>query len=98
MIWIKVYTTQGEVVLAACDEDILGKIFEEGELQLPVLESFYGGEKVTHELFVKQLKTATIVNLTGREVISIASKMGMINEDCIIEIGGVPHAQIAKMI
>jgi hypothetical protein len=98
MIWIKVYTTQGEIILAACDEDLLGKKFEEGELQLIVSESFYGGERVTQELFMRQLKTATIANLVGSKVVNIASELGMINEDCVLEIDGVPHAQIAKMI
>ncbi len=98
MIWIKVYTTQGEILLAACDEDLLGKKFEEGELQLIVSESFYGGERVTQELFMSQLKNATIANLVGRKVVNIASELGMINEDCVLEIDGVPHAQIAKML
>ncbi len=98
MIWIKIYTTQGEIILAACDEDLLGKTFEEGELQLIVSESFYGGERVTQELFMSQLRNATIANLVGRKVVNIASELGMINEDCVLEIDGVPHAQIAKML
>lgn len=98
MIWIKVYTAQGEVLLAACDDNLLGRTFEEGELQLVVSESFYGGKKVTHELFMEQLRMATIVNLVGQEVVRIASEMGMVNEECVLEIDGVPHAQIAKMI
>jgi hypothetical protein len=98
MIWIKVYTTQGEILLAACDDNLLGKTFEEGELQLVVSESFYGGERVSDELFINQLRMATIINLVGREVVKIASEMGMINEECVLEIKGVPHAQIAKMV
>ncbi|UCE36894.1 MAG: DUF424 family protein [Thermoplasmata archaeon] len=98
MIWIKVYTTQGETLLAACDDEVLGKTFEEGELQLEVSKSFYGGEKVSCELFEEQLTVATIVNLVGKKVIEIAVGLGMVNENCIIEIDGVPHAQIAKMI
>ena len=98
MIWIKVYKTQGEVLLAACDDGLLGRTFEEGELQLIVSESFYGGEKISHDHFINQLKMATIANLVGREVVGIASEMGMINEDSVLEISGVPHAQIAKMI
>ena len=98
MIWIKKYATQKEVLLAACDDDLLGKTFEEGELQLFISESFYGGERVSQEDFEKQLETATVVNLVGKRVIGIASKLGMIAEDGIIVIDNVPHAQIAKMI
>jgi hypothetical protein len=84
MIWIKVYTTQGEILLAACDEKVLGKTFEEGELQI--------------EDFKKHLKVATIANLVGMEVIKIALELGMVSEESVIEIQGVPHAQIARMI
>lgn len=98
MIWIKVYATRGEIVLAACDEDLLGKTFEDGELQIEVSESFYGGEMIKEEQFIESIKQATIVNLVGENVIKMASEMGMIDENCIITIDGVPHAQIARMI
>jgi len=98
MIWIKVYNTQGEVLLAACDDGLLGKKFEEGELQLEVSESFYGGERVTNDTFVDRLKAATIVNIVGREAVEIAAALGMVDRECLLEISGVPHAQIAKLI
>jgi hypothetical protein len=98
MIWIKEYTTQGEILLAACDDDILGKTFCEGELQIVVSEKFYGGEKVTKENFSSLLKNATIANLVGARVIKIALSLDLINEEGIIKIQGVPHAQIAKLI
>ena len=98
MIWIKEYLTQGDILLAACDEDIMGETFCEGDLQLMVSESFYGGDKVSKEDFIVQLKNATIVNLVGKDVISIALSLELISEDGIIEIAGVPHAQIARLV
>ncbi len=98
MIWIKVYTTQKEILLAACDDEVLGKTFEEGELQIVVSNSFYGGEKVSEEDFMVHLRTATIANLVGMGVVKIALELGMVHEDGIITIAGVPHAQVAKMI
>ena len=98
MIWIKEYSTQGEILLAACDEDILGKTFSEGELELVISESFYGGEKVDADGLCLLLKKATIANLVGKKVIEIALKLCLISEECIIKIDGVPHAQIARLI
>jgi hypothetical protein len=98
MIWIKIYTTADEILLAACDDDVLGETFEEGELQLAVSKSFYGGKKVTKEAFIGELGNATIANLVGKEVCKVALELGMIHESGIIEIAGVPHAQIAKLI
>jgi hypothetical protein len=98
MIWVKEYLTQGEILLAACDDDIIGKTFCEGELQLVVSESFYGGEKISKENFILQIKKATIINLVGQAVIKVALDLGLIGKEGIIEIDGIPHAQIAKMI
>ena len=42
MIWIKKH---GEV-LAACDENIIGKRFSDGELELHLNEKFYKGKLV----------------------------------------------------
>jgi hypothetical protein len=63
-----------------------------------VSESFYGGEKISQENFISQIKRATIINLVGEAVIKIALYLGLISNDVIIEIDGIPHAQIAKMI
>jgi hypothetical protein len=97
MIWIKVYETQGEVLLAACDDDILGKTFEEGELQLSVSEKFFGGERVSRRIFKNRLREATIANLIGKNVVDIALDMGMVNSECILEVQGIPHAQVARI-
>lgn len=98
MIWIKVYNTKEETLLAACDDGLLGETYYEGELQLSVSKSFYGGKKVSTEIFIQELKNATIANLVGKEVIKIALKLDMIDETGIIRIANVPHAQIAKLI
>ena len=98
MIWIKVYNTQGEVLLAACDDELLGRRFEEGELQLEVSESFYGGESVSKETYIEKLKTATIANIVGKKTVNIAVELGMVHENCLLEIAGVPHALIARMM
>ena len=48
----KIYHQQGEVLLAACDEDILGESFEEGDLQLKVHSSFYDGFKIDENVYL----------------------------------------------
>lgn len=93
----KIYHQQGEVLLAACDEDILGESFEEGELQLQVHTSFYDGFKVDENGLIKYLESSTIANLVGEHVIQCALKAGLITNDCIIRIQGIPHAQILKL-
>ena len=96
-IAIKIYNHNGEVMLAACDEGLLDKKFEEGELQLQVYSSFYDGNRVDEDGLIIQLRNSTIANLVGEHVVNCALEAGLITEDCIIRIQGVPHVQIFRM-
>ncbi len=98
MISIKIYRQGSDVLLAACDENLIGKTFEEGKFQIEVKKDFYGGERVTPEILKKLLKDATIANLVGDETIRHAIELGLIDPECIIKIKGIPHAQMVKML
>jgi hypothetical protein len=98
MIYIKVYRVQGEVLLAACDEELIGKTFREGELKLEVKERFYKGELVEEEKLKELLDEATIANLTGERCVSKAIELGYVDPERVLRIQGVPHAQMAKLL
>ncbi|MDK2869120.1 MAG: uncharacterized protein PWP39_355 [Pyrococcus sp.] len=97
-MYVKVYRIQGEVLVAACDEELLGKTFREGELKLEVKERFYKGELMDVEELGRLLEEATIANLTGEKVVKKAIELGYIDENRVLRIQGVPHAQMAKML
>jgi len=97
-IAIKIYNHGGEILLAACDEGLLGKTFEEGDLQLQVHTSFYDGNRVDEKGLLNQLGISTIANLVGDQVVKCALKAGLISKENIIRIQGIPHAQIYKFI
>ena len=44
-MYTKIHNSRGRTVVAVCDEDLLGKTFEEGKLFLKVSKEFYGGER-----------------------------------------------------
>ncbi len=95
-ILVKVYTRGPEVLVAACDERLLGKTLREGELRLHV-SSFYEGERVTPDEFVSRLRLATIGNFVGRETVEAARRAGFVGEDGVLWIEGEPHAQMVVM-
>ena len=97
MIYVKIYRTQGEVLLAACDEELLGKTFREGELKLEVKERFYKGDLVEEDALEHLLEEATIANLTGERCVSKAIELGYVDENRVLYIEGVPHAQMARL-
>ncbi|HEX54705.1 MAG: DUF424 domain-containing protein [Candidatus Altiarchaeales archaeon] len=96
-IYVKIYNYQGEIILAACDEEILGKSFFEGELKLEVSEGFYKGNLVDIDELDNLLENATIANLSGNNVVERAAELGFIDVDNILEIDGIKHAQMVVM-
>lgn len=89
---VKIYQTGSEVLIAACDADLIGKTLRDGELRL-VVGSFYNGDVMDEDRFLSHLRLATMGNLVGSETIRIAKEAGFVQDDGVILIAGVPHAQ-----
>lgn len=98
MIYVKTYKEQEEFVVAACDEEILGGSFFEGELKLDVKEDFYMGELMDIDKIGELLSMATIANLSGNKVVDKAIELGFIDEENVLSIGGIKHAQMVVML
>ncbi len=96
-MFVRIHTHGNERILAACDESVMGMTFEGNGARITVSESFYKGEAVSEEAFIERMKSVTIMNLVGEEVISIAMSEGHVSPDCVMEIGGVKHAQVVIM-
>ncbi len=84
------------MLLAVCDADILGKTFTRGEIVFHVHEKFYKGNLVSQKEALNLVQQSTIVNMVGKEIVKKAIKKGLVHPDAVLEIGGVPHAQLLK--
>lgn len=93
---MRVYHRARETLVAACDDDLIGRTLREGRLRLQVSE-FYAGDAVTVERLVQHLGLATIGNLVGRETVEAAIDAGYVEESGILWIDGVPHAQFVTV-
>jgi len=95
-IRMKVYHRGRETLVAAADEDLLGKTFRERGLKIEV-SGFYAGDPVTEDQLLAHLRLATIGNFVGKETIEAATRGGFVSEDGVLWIDGVPHAQFCVM-
>ncbi len=96
MFWAKTYRVKEEIVVAICDEDLLEKTLDFNDVKFHVSKKFYGGELIYEEKALKLLENATIGNLIGEKIISLALKKKYIAKENIILINGVPHAQFIQ--
>lgn len=97
MITLRVFRQRGEVLLAACDKELVGRIMREGDLKLEVCPAFYEGEDADEEMLLNRLRNASIANLVGERTVGIAIKHELVDEGCVVRIEGVPHVQLVRM-
>lgn len=96
-ISIKVHKRGAEILVAACDVDLVGKHLKDGHFSVYLSPEFYGGEVVSDEVFLSYMRMATIANLFGKHTVGLAIKSGCISKANVLKIAGVPHAQMVVM-
>jgi hypothetical protein len=84
------------VLLAVCDCDLLGKTLRQGKIVFHVKDEFYNGGKVGVDEAVSMIANSTIVNMVGKNCVGKAIERGYVHPDAVLNIEGVPHAQIVK--
>ncbi len=97
MFWCKIFQTKYDVVIAVCDEELIDKSINHGNMKVKVSKNFYGGKLVDEAVVLSFMKKATIGNLIGKNIIELANKNGFISKKNVILIDGVPHAQFVKI-
>jgi hypothetical protein len=87
----------GNVLLAICDCEILGRTLNDGKITFHVKEEFYKGAKVSIDEAVDMIENSNIVNMVGKNIVQKAIEKGYVHPEAVLNIEGVPHAQIVKL-
>src|SRR3989338_7568396 len=92
---IKIHRSYRNVV-AICDNNLIGKKFEDGKKQLDVRESFYKGQEVELDelkrIMILQIKEDCTFNIIGKESIRTAIETGIISEEQVRKVANIPFA------
>ncbi len=89
--------TDEGLLVAVCDDDVLGETFEEDGVSLTVTEEFYGGESVDEATVVDSLARASVANLVGTDAVELAIREGFVDEANVLDIETTRHAQLLRM-
>jgi hypothetical protein len=96
-VYAKLSKCGEHVLLAACDEELLGQILRDGKIVFKVGEEFYKGPKIPVEEAMELVEESTVVNMVGPNIVNRAIEKGLVHPAAVLEICGVPHAQIVKL-
>ena len=94
-VLVKIHQAYREIV-AVCDPELVGKKFEEDNMQIDVTEEFFKGEEMSESKVLKVLQEKAnddaSFNIVGKNSVEIAAKAGIIDKDRCLIIQKVPVA------
>jgi hypothetical protein len=94
---VKVSNYQKNSTLNICDAELLGKKIIQDELNMHISESYYGQKLVEKEEAKSLLKNSLIINMVGKEIVSLSVELGIGSETGIKTISGVPFLIVFKI-
>ena len=94
---LRVHRVRGEVVVAACDAELVETEVKLGQRAIKISSSFYGITAVSTDEFLREVRRGTIVNLLGPRAVAWAESAGLIAPGGTGTLGGIPHAEIVQM-
>jgi uncharacterized protein len=99
-IVMRVHRVRAEVVVAACDAELVGRDLPVGNHghTVKVSAHFYGERRVAPEELLWALQRATVANLLGERVCAMAEQAGFLRPEGKGQLGGVPHAEIITVL
>jgi len=96
---METYDTEQGRMVAAADAALVGELYEEDGVRVEVDEEFYGGADATapRDDIVEALRGASIANLVGEEAVEAGKDADVIDEERVLRVDGVPHAQVVRI-
>ncbi len=94
---VRVSNYQKNTMLNICDVELLGKKIIQDELNMHISESYYGEKLVEKEEAKSLLKNSSIINMVGKETISLSIELGIGSKNGIKTISDVPFLIVFKI-
>lgn len=82
------------LLLVITDKEIMGKVFEEGKVQLDLSKEFYKGVDMEREDTKKLLTKARTLHFTGKEAVALGVEQNLIDSNKILWVQDTPHAEV----
>ena len=87
---VRISDYQKNTMVNMCDAELLGNDVVDGELKIHINENYYGKQLVDKDEAISFLKSASMINLVGKDTISLAIDLGLGSESGIKIISDIP--------
>ena len=100
MIYLNRFDTAKGVMLAMCDEELMGSLLREGKLEINLRDygGFYRGDLVTEEEALKRIDGRVYsANVVGDRSVGLLIKKGIVKESEVRRVQGVMFVHLFRV-
>ncbi len=90
---IKYQETQ---MINICDLNLIGKEINQGDFNISISKDYFYSEEITKEDAIKVLKSSSIINLVGKDIVDLALSLNLAKRNSVKIIENVPFLMIFK--
>ena len=87
---VRISEYQKKTALNICDADLLGKKIIQDELTMNISEAYYGKRIIEADEAKTLLKNSSIINMVGKDTVSLAVDLGIGSQSGVKIISDVP--------
>ena len=91
-VFLKIHHRNEIDTVACCDEDLLNKVFKEGNFRIEISDQFFGGNLINLDDAINILKQASYFNIIGDVIINKAIDSQVLPKEGVLKINGIPMA------
>ena len=91
-VYLKIHRRNDIETVACCDEDLLNRVFTEGDLRIEINSNFYGGDLLTMEQAMEILKQSSYFNIVGENITNKAIALQLLPKEGVRKINNIPMA------
>ena len=91
---VRTITYQQNLMLNICDTTLLGKTITKSDFSLNIRKSYFAERFVNKTEAEDLLKKYSIINMVGKETISLAVNLGIGSPKGVKEVDGVPFGLV----
>lgn len=98
MFYYKLHESKAGYLLAACDKSVCGKKLKNKGIEFYVNPRFYKSKEANKTQMIDLFKASSSANLVGKKIVQLAIDVGLVDEENITHIDGIPHAQMVVVM
>ncbi len=93
---VRTVTYQQNLMLNICDADLVGRVLTKDDFSLNISRSYFAERVVEKAEAEELLKKYNIINMVGKETISLSVNIGLGSLKGVKEIEGIPFLLVFK--